>query len=301
MYLIEFINSLLPRLSKNDVMEDIRVTKAELSSTVIPAASQGATHFKATKIASPLNKDLAMSFYRNYDLAKSSAQPSLISEIALKLPVVAENLNFVEAEIDKLLGADIITDGITVRKAVLIRAADHISYISRFTLDLLSVLYFNEATDIIDDKESQEILEVSPFTVETVKKNIAIYANLLSVYGDKSFVIAKRLDGIPEVVLNKDTAMAVTSTYKATDLDPISGFAPKGFISSPIYHFRMIIAEWQASRYRAMKDKKKMLELRLLHLQLLKEKKADPKIEHEISYIQSRIEKIEYSMSKMES
>jgi hypothetical protein len=62
----------------------------------------------------------------------------------------------------------------------------------------------------------------------------------------------------------------------------------------------MVVAEWQSNRYKANKDKKKTLELRLLHLKLQNEGKDDPKIEKEINYIQGRVDKIERYLKDVE-
>jgi hypothetical protein len=74
----------------------------------------------------------------------------------------------------------------------------------------------------------------------------------------------------------------------------------QGFEMNPIYHFRLMIAEWQANRYKSYKEKKKLLEVKLLRLRLLREGKRDPKLDKEIDYIESLVGKLEYSMSKME-
>lgn len=299
MVLLDFIKTLVPHLSKNDVLEDIRITKNELVSTTIPSLEQGAAHFNTTKMNSDDNKALSLLFFRNYDLAGSKSSSSIIAEINSKIGNMLKNLEFIEKEFDAVVGADIITDGITVKKAILLRGIEQISFISRFTLDFLTVLYMNEA--IHADVELEESLKVPTIVIDRVNKNLAMYARLLTIYANKDFIFEKRLANLPDVVLNEATAESVASVYNQDKLDPLNAPVLPGFGFNPIYHLRLIITEWQVSRYNVMKDKKKMLELRLMQLKLLTDKKSDPKLEQEITYIQSRIDKIEYSMSKMES
>jgi hypothetical protein len=298
MNLLGFIQSLIPHISKNDVLEDIRITRQELESTTIPATSQAAEHFKITKIKSQNAKDLVNIFYRNYDLAKQSSSVNIAAEIAEKLQVVLNNLKFVEKEFENSASSDIIAEGVTVKKAVMLRTVDQTTFISRFTMDFLTVLYRDEALEI--NPEVEENISVPKIVIDRVEKYIALYANLLSIYGDKSFDFEKRFASIPDVIMSERTQEAIVATYGESKLDPYGAPAVQGFLGNPIYHIRLLVAEWQANRYKAMKDKKKMLEMRLMHLQLLQENKNDAKLEQEISYIQSRVDKIEYSMAKAE-
>lgn len=77
---------------------------------------------------------------------------------------------------------------------------------------------------------------------------------------------------------------------------------PQGFVGSPIYSIRLIFAQWEADRYRGLKDRKKMMELRLLHLTLLKENgNTDVDVEKEIIYLQKRVSDIDFNLDKIEA
>lgn len=297
-HLLGYIKSLMPHLDKDDILEDARITKSELELTVIPAMRQATEHFKVSKFQSLEVKNLSSIFFRNYDLAKASSSVNIASEIYSKLPIVSENLGFVEKEFEAISNPDILTEAITAKKAILIRALDQISFISRYTLDLLTYIYVQETAAADPEKDSE--LEISKITAQRVIQNVAVYANLLTIYGNKNFTLEKRLSNIPEVLLSEKTADAVTSTFDADKLDPLNTPFAMNFFYNPIYHVRLVIAEWQASRYKANKDKKKVLELRLLYLKMLSDDKKDASVEKEIAYTQERIDSLEYSMKKME-
>jgi ribosomal protein S4 len=63
---------------------------------------------------------------------------------------------------------------------------------------------------------------------------------------------------------------------------------------------RLVIADWQNARYASNADKKKMLELRLLHLRMLADKKESPQLENEIKYLEKRIDNITHNMREVE-
>jgi hypothetical protein len=83
-------------------------------------------------------------------------------------------------------------------------------------------------------------------------------------------------------------------------MDPIGSHMVQGFEMNPIYHFRLMVAEWQANRYKSYKEKKKLLEVKLLNLKIAKDGKRDPKLDREVIYYESVVEDLEYRMSKME-
>lgn len=297
MKILDFIKSLLPRLDKSTILEDIRITKTELEKNVYPSYESAAVHFKTNKLTSDISAGLGNVFYRNYDLSKSGKQPNFISEVATRIKAVSENLLLVEEQFEDLVEQDIINTGLTARKAVLIRAADHISFLSNYAIDLLNYVYILES---ISHGGNSDTLALPPAIVAKINANLSMFAKLLSIYGEDPKTFKERIGSMPDVVVNDKTASALAAVYREDKLDPFSTGLVSNFEGSPIYHIRLMIAQRQMTRYKANKDKKRMLELRLLNLKALLEQKSNPQLEHEIEYIQSRIEKLEYELAKEE-
>jgi hypothetical protein len=297
MSILSFIKQLLPRIDKSTILEDLRITKKELEDNLISSYSDAATHFKAIKLKSDPVKDIANVFYRNYSLTKSNNSVNIVSEINFKLANLSQNIDYVESELEKLLERDIIKDGLTAKKAVLIRAATELSFITRFAMDLLDYIYVKEIVAINDERN----LDVSNSQENNIAKKIANFGRLLAIYGDSPKSFKNEIGEIPDVHINENNYAALTATYGEGVIDPANANLVTNFVHNPIYHFRLMIAEWQSNRYKAYRDKKRMLELRLLMLQSYQSNNPDAKIEKEIEYLQNRIESIEYKMAKMES
>jgi hypothetical protein len=297
MSILSFIKQLLPRIDKSTILEDLRITKKELEDNLISSYSDAATHFKAIKLKSDPVKDIANVFYRNYSLTKSNNSVNIVSEINSKLANLSQNIDYVESELEKLLERDIIKDGLTAKKAVLIRAATELSFITRFAMDLLDYIYVKEIVAINDERN----LDVSNSQENNIAKKIANFGRLLAIYGDSPKSFKNEIGEIPDVHINENNYAALTATYGEGVIDPANANLVTNFVHNPIYHFRLMIAEWQSNRYKAYRDKKRMLELRLLMLQSYQSNNPDAKIEKEIEYLQNRIESIEYKMAKMES
>lgn len=296
MKLASFLQSLLPMLKKDAVLEDLRITKSELDKTVAPTYEAAATHFKTNKIASKDTQILSDIFYRNYDLSKSNKQSSVVSEVFSKLPNLSTNISTIASSCEDILGEDILNDNLSARRAVLVRAAEHVSVLVKLLVDFLTVVYYNEA--MVYSKSNADTIGVSAKTLQRVKDRMPDMARLLAMYAFDTKGFSEKYSTVPDVILNVKTSQALQAVYREDKLDPMPSALSTNFDGNPIYHIRLVIAEWQANRYKANKDKKRMLELRLLYLQSLAEESPDPQLEREIEYIQSRIDKIEYEMHK---
>lgn len=307
MNIISFIKSLLPRLQKDQVLEDLRVTVDELGNVSIPNYTHASDFFRSNKLQSDANKQLSDLFYRKFE-GKGGRQNNVVSEVAKRLPFLKDNAEFVIQQIELLLEKDIISEGLTAKKAFLIRTANHLSFLSSFAPDLLNVIYVNEALAINAKNEDgakgtgveiEESMRLAPAVVKHVDSNIMAFGSLIGEYGIPTKDFEKLLETIPEVIISSRNAGTIAGLFNEKDIDPLlSGYVQKAFC--PVYSVRLIFAEWQAARYKAKRETKRMLELRLLHLKLLQEKKNDPKIEEEINYIQGRVDKIQRYLREVE-
>lgn len=293
MRLSDFISSILPRLRKDEVLEDLRITAGELANVVTPAYVDANKYLKSSKFDSPEAQEAIKTFYRNYKADRTNK--NIVVEIHDRLPNLLKNLQFVSDQNDDLLERDILKDGLTAKKAILLRAAEQLSFISRYSIDLLNYLLVVETL-----KKGGQAERAAPIIEKKLIDNVVNFGRLLAVYGKDPEDFVEVFDTLPEVVVNEKTYAALAAAYSADKLDPMETLLMSGFEANPIYHIRLVVAEWQADRYKVYKDKKRMLELRLLQLKMLDDKNPDPKIEREIEYIQNRIEGIEFKMAKME-
>jgi len=313
MNIIKFIKKLLPSIEKNKVLEDLRISIAELEQTIIPIYNTATTTFEVNKFKSNVNKDLSVLFYRAFDLQGRSKQSNFISEIDSRLINLLANAVYIRDNISEIFEHTIVNEGLSAKKAILLRAAGNISFITRFSLDLLTVVCSNEKEAInkknLNLDESDDVL--APMMVKRIDKGIKSFAMYVSDHGVPNNIYSKIIGQVPNIAINTNSAQGITSVYKESDIDPfISGMTKSGatntfidvmdFTYNPIFHVRLMIAEWQAERYKASKDKKKLLELRLLSLKMQLEDKYDAKLEQEIIYIQNRVNKIDYYLLEVE-
>ena len=298
MNIINFIRGLLPRFDKSRVMEELRVTISELEQTVIPSYSAAAEYFKQTKLKSKNNLERSSIFYRNCDVS-GGKQATFIGDIARRLEFIKANAEYVLESLEKTLEHDVLSSALNAQKALLIRAASDISFVSRYSLDLLTVVYSIEAIE--RDKEVVGSVGVLLNQVARVDQRLIQFARILSDYGIPLAKFEKLIGSVPEVIINDSTIDSLKGLYQGKQIDPMSNVGVSNFQGSPILWIKMNIAEWQAHRYKVNKEKKKGLELRLLHLKELQKGQNNPRLEKEIEYIQERVEKMSYEMNEMEA
>lgn len=298
MILYDYLKKLLPRLDKNKITEDIRITLAELDNICIPSYTNAADQMKVQKLKSKTNADLSTVFYRNFDFNGIPKQSNIISDIEVRLEYIRDNTLYIQEQIEAILENDVITEGLTVKKAILIRAASAFSFLSRYSMDLLNYILIQEAINA--NEELLDDMKATPAMTSHIDANIAKFARLLSDYGVPTKDFSKLVSEVPEIMLNSKNIKSIQGIYKDKELDPFTSGHMSGFVGSPIYSIRLMVAEWQANRYKANKEKKILFERRLMHLRLLKEEKSNPKIESEIIALQSRVDSIEQYIRDVE-
>jgi hypothetical protein len=96
-------------------------------------------------------------------------------------------------------------------------------------------------------------------------------------------------------------ANAVGSVYPGAKMDPYMSLTTKGIYGD----HRSITSAWSLPNgkltvIKAAKDKRQMLELRLMQLKMVQEDLQDPGLGKQIIYLQDRIDKLDRKLEEME-
>lgn len=297
MKIFDYIASLMNKVEKDDILFDIRATREELESIVKPVYTKASEHFRMHKFVSDEAQQLDRKFYQSFDRGRFGKQSNFISELAFRMDnLIAAAVsieNAVEANLERLT----IREGISAKRALIIKASEEVSFLSRYAIDLLNYVYRVEAAAVAaKNKDELDDTPLSPAEKKNIEYNFSTFAQNFGAYANDPVKVKGAFDRMPDVIISEATYDTVQSVVKAKDLDPIGSVAVSGFTYNPIYHFRLVIAEWQTCRYNANKEKKRELELRLIHLEMLQDRNNDPKIEREISYIRQRVAKLDRKM-----
>lgn len=292
MKLFNYLRTLTAGLKRDTIEEDVDVTSRELTMSVIPSYSLVISSLEG-KYKNKDLKNLTTKLMRNLS---SNEKDPLVAVMGL-LTNASVNMVSLKKEVGSF-GKDVFPEALTTRKGVVLRAVDHIGFVSTFAMDLL---HYYVARELGAAGGSDTVAELSKQQEFKINEGLIAFAALLDSYGVQNHLFVKKLNSGLDIVVNDSNRDAVVGAYTEDKLDPfVSSSMIKGFDSNPIYHIRIRIAEWQVKRYKATQDKHRSLELRLLYLTQLNNNSPDPKLEQEIVYIQNRIEKYEYEMAKFE-
>lgn len=296
-----FIKSLLPSFDKSDLESDLEIS-LEAIGTITDTYINLDEIFKVAKLQHKLNKNAVKEFYKELGnvrhKVKLSPGMNLGTDTITLFKNVKLNGDLLYKEISDAVNDVVVSQALTAYKVNLLRSVAHYYFITRFALDFANYLYIHEAEE--SGTELGKEYKLNKKQIEFIEKNLWIYARLLSVYGEEHNVFKSKLDQIEEITLPKEAVDEAIDSYNSTKVDVFNNL-PQNFIGSPIYTIRLVFAQWEADRYKSMKDKKRLLELRYLHLKLMKEQgTSDVNVEREIEYLQKSITNLDYKLSKLE-
>lgn len=292
MSIFNFIKGMLPRLQKADIEEDVRITLKELSQVAIPQYFSAGEVFRVNKFNSDEVKLFEKSFYKQVDLKNKA--PNFIIDIHTALQRLQTNLSYVQKLVTDVLEADLLNEGLTAKKAHVAKAAASISFASNFSIQFLNHVMVLESIAAGSDDE------LAPAEVKYIDERYEKFFDVLNHYAMDTSKFQELFTEIPDVVITSKNAASIMQVFKPLQLDPFGASLQKGFTGNPIYHVRLVFAAWQAKRYNANKDKKKLLELRLLQLKSLHDKSPNPRLEQEINYIQNRVSRLDRELRDVE-
>jgi len=296
-----FIKSLLPSFDKSLIESDMEISLESIG-TILEIYTSLEDVFKVVPLASKESKDITKEFYKEFSSVKTKVRLSHNKNIASDTLVLFKNAKingeYVFKEISDAINDIIVSQALTAYKANLLRSVGHFYFMTKFALDLSNYFYVTEAENGGIDLNKE--YKLNKKQKEFITKNMWIYARMLALYGENHDVFKDKLDKIDEITLPKEEVDDVVDVYNSDKVDMFNNL-PSGFIGSPIYSIRLVFAQWEADRYRKLRDQKKLLELRYLHMKLLKENgSSDINLEKEIEHIQKRITDLDYSISKIE-
>jgi len=300
--IVRFIKSLLPTYRKSEFVEDIRTSKEYIEEVAIPSYNDLEEAYKVSNFSSDKVKDLTKVFYKNLEIDSKSiriTKNSFATDVKMLLNNVLINAEYCEKELDRVLSDAVVSHALTLYKSFLLRSVGHFSYIAKFSTDLVNFIYIKEVTSY-KNAQYDNNFNMPKKKEKDIIQNVWIFAKLLAVYGLPNDEFKDMVEKVPDIVVLKEEAEKAVSMHNVAQVEPLTAI-PDGFIGSPIYALRIAFATWQADRYKELKDKKKLLELRYLHYKFLQEQgEGDAMTEKEIMYLQKRINDIDYKISKIE-
>lgn len=289
-----FVSSLLPVISKDSVIEDCQITRAEIQEATVPAYDAGVEVFKGWKFKSKELEPLIASFNRTIE---GNRNQNLVETIRLGLNVLLENLTAAEKLVHQLYNEDIASSGFSYKKANILHFIEAAGFVSKYARKFLIYIFVCESHAAGAEESVTDSLTKAE--IEWVRTNMASFCQAFIAVTEKTSVVVSHFQNIPDIVVNDENASILPSTMGEKKIDPFSmRFIPIWL--NPIYHVRMAVAEWQAARYNQAKEELLLVQLRKLRLEKLKAGTDDAHLQKEIDYNERRAQGLAAKIAKME-
>jgi hypothetical protein len=289
----EFLRRLLPSFGRDRIIEDCRLTRAEIEEVLKPMYGQAAVFLKTWSFKSEEMQDRIDTWK---GLVKSNGG-NIIVTIDRGLPLMVQNLNDVEELIKSSYGDEVVAAGMTYKKAQLLQFVSTVQFVSRFLVQFLNYVYVCETAQ--EEQGGTTIRDsLAPAEKQWIEDNFITFCTGFNVVTEKPEEVKKKLSEVPDIVVTEDNQHTLPATMGQHKLDPLQ----MNLIGtwSPIYVFGLVVAEWQADRYKQAKETLKLVQLRKLNLEQVHGGKPNPKVQKEIEYLEGRAKDLQYKIKKME-
>jgi hypothetical protein len=299
MNFLEYIKTLMPVFSKNDITVSCELTKSSIREHTLPAYKTASILWQGQKFKSEEIKDFVNYYDRTVGTSRSENMVTSI-EGALENSLIL--LDALTDESKSVYSNHEANVSLTYLKTSIIRLIEATSFANIYSRRLLNYIYICETNANFNskDKEAEGTVEtLTPAELKWLTSGLQDFCQCITVMKYNVTKITKSLNELPDANITELTEKSFHTTIGTNKIDP---FSMRHFSAriNPFYLFGMWKAERQANAYKAAKAELELLQLRKLNLQKVLDKKPDAKLEKEIDYMQNRVSGLIYDLDKME-
>lgn len=272
-------------IKKDDVLKNIDFTVKLIDDDILPTLEG----LKNSKIKAIQNNKMINSLGKMCNIRGNA-----IEGLYEFFKAARNNMFWMIAFVDKKFPTIVTEATVTGMTGVTIKVVTDVTSMASFILDFLNFAISSESN-------SGKMTRVQ---IERIKSGMGTFMELFKVYNNTFPIIEKELPNVSNEILNFDQPnLGMLNILLAKTGKVIKIPTSHGFVGNPIYHIRLWMMDREIEKYEADKDRKKLLELKVLGLQM--DKEADGvdknKINKQIDYYEEKIQDLEYKISKFES
>jgi len=285
----ELILGLNHTVKQSDVHEQFNNTLLAINNEVMPGLKSMNDLIKLDNIKIADLPEFGM--FNKASEIKAKDLKGLVAGITKILTIMEKESNDVTGLIEKELPELISRDIITVKQATILNIVNNYNSVALYTLDLL--MYLVTLSDVKINHVSNDMVKPK---VQEIRVNMVKYANILKFFANTKN-ISKTVSK-----LSNDRVIADGKDNGTLSVINPSGLTMKisGFIGNPIYHVKMWLVDRQMNRYEVLKEKKRLLELKIMDLKSRSAGENNAKLEKSIQYYEDKLSNVEYKMRKVE-
>lgn len=283
MSVVSFVKGLGNLINKNELTDDIAVTRQSVVDYAVPAyqSVQNQNLFgEKTKLLSAWNVKRQSDWART---VKVNIRGNMFLQTSVLLTKVPAILDWISREVPS--NAEIHTDGLDYRTAAVLQVYAAMKFYVSYSTKLLLLSTAYEASVRANSKDlpyvKAEILQI--------EEQFSGFMQVTNFLAKHHTDLDRLIKAIPQVSVDITGENGLDSAYGPGRLDPLKQnlVATGGW--NLIYTFRAWLANGQKQRFDALKVERQNLELRLLQLKQQQEGSQDAALEKTIQYHEKRL------------
>lgn len=298
MNIFEYVKKIAKRVSKNQILEEVGITRDELNNNTLSLLEKNLDWLRRN------DRELQSGAYRRdrddliNDFARSGfLRPTNPFDMLYKsLSNSVQILDFVEGYFNENLSEDVTASSVTLAKANVFQLLDLVRFSARYTRTWLEYILSAESNHRIQLAGEVDLTQAQ---IKYLGENRDAFGRAISVLATPIKRVEELISNIPEINVAEANPKAVQATQGDSRVDPFR-FNLIQSRADPIYLISMMISDYQVSRYKTAKEEKEMLELRILRLKKQMANNEDPRLADIIEKRQGQLDKLRGKLQKME-
>lgn len=292
MRILDYLRRLASSFTKDELKERLRVFTQGLQKSIESFMNAETT---VQTFKSKAGKEFESELGKNVRIPPKMTALGYIRQVLANMAVTTELLSAIA---EKSYGKDIVVEGITYRRAELLRTLGYMDFVVNYSMQLLHYLLVAEASVV--SKEHADGQERPKPELAWLKDNRRAFMTLLQTFARPSREIAQLIESIPEIVVGEDDDKVIAPQVGLMKLDPLkNNFIP--VISSIALGVGLWFAQLQVAKYDRLKEDARSIQLRLEQLRLQAQGKNDAQLENTISKYEKFLNETAEKISKMEA
>lgn len=291
----DFARGLLPTFKRSKITESIGIIHTRLTSQTLPSYVQAddSQIFQKPKSAD-VKKRLERIAY--HSSRRPASGHSALNLVRYNLENSAKVLTLLDNRAKVLFSETETNLGLTYAKATAMRVLQVIDFYEQYAGLLLNYLLIEEtrATDAqaaTGRLSKAELGQIEAGFDQFIASSILLEKDIK--------ILEAALKSVPDATITSEGEAVLRATAGDAKVDPMS-LRNLSVSANPLWHLAMWKATRQAEQYKAARELRELLQMRIFALQKLQNGESEAHIQREIEIHQDRVTKLNFSIQQME-
>jgi len=271
-------------VSKDAVLANTNATLTSIHKEVLPVMHEvlkSKEFFKSDKINVLLHVGSGLGI-------STSDPTNVIKELIKFFKSVEHSGRALTALIESDFGSRVFHSTATAQEAAIMKTVSDITSATLYAIDLMYLVTIDSNTELPKKK------------LEDLNDGVSYFIGIVNVYKDNFDKHVVKLSKVAKVHIDKSAGAGLMDKLFANHGEMVALPMFNGFIHNPVYHVRMWLVDQDVSKLESLKQKKKLLETKLLELKMAGSGKHDERLSKQVTYYEDKVSDIENDIRDIE-